>query len=180
MCALVEHFRAMARNNLWSNSRLHKTCAQLSPQDYVADRGAFFRSIHGTLNHILLVDRYYTATIAGGHAESGRLDRELYPDLPSLTAAQAQADRELLAICDRLTPPDLEVIARWADSDGNICEDPIHIVLSHLFIHQIHHRGQVHNMLSGLRLKPPQLDEYFLSHDAHLRESELRELGIAR
>ena len=180
MGALVGHFRAMARNNLWSNSRLHKACAQLLPHDYFADRGAFFRSIHGTLNHILLVDRYYAAAITGSHAESGGLDRELYPDLPSLTAAQAQADRELLAICDRLTAPDIQVVARWTDSGGDICEDPIHIVLSHVFVHQIHHRGQVHNMLSGLRFKPPQLDEYFLSHDAPLREIELHELGIAR
>jgi len=50
MASLVEHLRAMARNNLWSNHRLHKACAQLTSQDYFRDRRAFFRSIHGTLN----------------------------------------------------------------------------------------------------------------------------------
>jgi uncharacterized damage-inducible protein DinB len=178
MVGLVEHFRAMARNNLWSNYRVHKACAQLSAEDYFADRGAFFRSVHGTLNHILLVDRYYTAAIESGHAESGPLDRLLYADLPSLTTAQVEADRHLLALCEGLTPQHLEVVARWTDSNGDTCQDPISIVLTHLFIHQIHHRGQVHNMLSALRHEPPQLDEYFLSHDAPLRETELRELGI--
>ena len=180
MPSLVEHCRAMARNNLWSNHRLHKACAQLTPEDYYRDRGAFFRTIHGTLNHILLVDRYYVAAIAGEHAESDRLDRELYSDLPSLSAAQAVADRQLVALCEALTPERLEVAARWANSDGDACGDPIHVVLAHLFVHQIHHRGQVHNMLSGTGVKPPQLDEYFLTHDAPLREADLGELGIAR
>ena len=180
MPSLVEHFRAMARNNLWSNHRLYKACAQLAPQDYFRDRGAFFRSIHGTLNHILLVDRYYVAAVTGEHAESGRLDHELYSDLPSLSAAQGITDRQLVALCDALTPEHLEVITRWTDSEGDACGDPVHVVLTHLIVHQIHHRGQVHNMLSGTGVKPPQLDEYFLSRDAPLREGDLREVGIGR
>lgn len=178
MPGLVQHFRAMAHNNRWSNHRLRKACAQLPAEEYFRDRGAFFRSIHGTLNHILLVDRYYIAAVSRQHIESGRLDRELYSDLPSLTAAQVVADRHLVALCESLTPESLEIVARWTDSDGHICQDPIHIVLAHLFIHQIHHRGQVHNMLSGASVKPPQLDEYLLSHDAPRREADLRELGI--
>ena len=180
MPSLVQHFRAMAHNSLWSNHRLHRACAQLPTHEYFRDRGAFFRSIHGTLNHILLVDRYYVGAVAGQHVESGRLDRELYSDLPSLTAAQVVADRQLVALCESLTPESLEVVARWTDSDGHTCKDPIHVVLAHLFVHQIHHRGQVHNMLSGTAVKPPQLDEYLLSHDAPLREADLRELGIGR
>jgi uncharacterized damage-inducible protein DinB len=118
--------------------------------------------------------------VAGQRAESGRLDRELYSDLPSLTTAQVVADRQLVALCESLTPERLEVVAHWTDSDGHICNDPIHVVLTHLFVHQIHHRGQVHNMLSGAGAKPPQLDEYFLSHDAPLRETDLRELRLGR
>ena|SRR5215813_8141204 len=178
MVSLVEHFRAMARNNLWSNYRLHKACAQLPTKEYFADRGAFFRSIHGTLNHILLVDRYYAAAIASAHVESGPLDRELYSDLPSLTAAQLEADRHLVTLCEGLASRDLEAIARWTDSHGDTCQDQVSVVLTHLFVHQIHHRGQVHNILSALSRQPPQLDEYFLSHDAPLREADLRELGI--
>src|SRR5918992_804589 len=109
MPSLVQHFRTMAHNSLWSNHRLHRACAQLPTHEYLRERGAFFRSIHGTLNHILLVDRYYVAAVAGQHAESGRPDLELYSDLPSLTAAQVVADRQLVALCESLTLEGLEV-----------------------------------------------------------------------
>jgi len=175
---LADHFRAMARNNLWSNYRLHQTCAALAPEEYSGERRAFFRSIHGALNHILLVDRYYLAMIAGEHAESGRLDREIHSDLPSLTVAQAAADRRLMALCDAFTPKRLARIVRWTDSDGGGCEDPVHVVLAHLFVHQIHHRGQVHDMLSQTPVAPPQLDEYFLSYDAPRRAADLEALAL--
>jgi uncharacterized damage-inducible protein DinB len=51
-------------------------------------------------------------------------------------------------------------------------------VLPHLFLHQVHHRGQVHAMLSGTPVAPPQLDEYFLGQDSELRAAELRRLGL--
>ena len=101
-------------------------------------------------------------------------------DLPSLTAAQVIADRQLVAFCEAQTPESLDVVARWTDSNGDTCTDPIHVVLAHLFVHQIHHRGHVHNTLSGTGVKPPQLDEYLLSRDAPLREGDLRELRIGR
>ena len=57
-------------------------------------------------------------------------------------------------------------------------EETIGDLLSHLFVHQIHHRGQVHAMLAGTAVKPPQLDEFFLEQDAPLREQELREISL--
>jgi len=54
----------------------------------------------------------------------------------------------------------------------------VHAVLAHLFVHQIHHRGQAHAMLSGTRVAPPQLDEFFLVWDAPRRAAELRRLGL--
>jgi uncharacterized damage-inducible protein DinB len=56
--------------------------------------------------------------------------------------------------------------------------ETVSAVLAHLFQHQIHHRGQVHAMLSGTHVPPPQLDEYFLDQDAHLRAEELQTLGL--
>jgi uncharacterized damage-inducible protein DinB len=176
--SLFEHFRAMAGNNLWSNYRLHTACAQLTTNEYFADRGAFFRSIHDTLNHILVVDRHYTAAIANAQIEQVSLDRELFSDLASLTAAQMEADRHLVRVCKGFSSQDLEAIAHWKDGQGGVHQDPISIVLTHLFLHQIHHRGQIHNMLSVMGHQPPQLDEYFLSQDASLRKADLKVLGI--
>jgi uncharacterized damage-inducible protein DinB len=178
MASLEAHFRAMARNNLWSNHRLHAACARLPAEEYRRDRRAFFRSIHGTLNHILLIDRYYLTALEGGLADASPHDRELYRDLGPLSAAQRESDRRLIEVCDGLGAEGLDRVASWTDVSGDRCSDPVHVVLSHLFLHQIHHRGQVHDMLSAAGAKPPQLDEFFPSHDRPLREAELRELGL--
>jgi uncharacterized damage-inducible protein DinB len=168
----------MARNNLWSNYRLHRACTYLSEVEYYRDRGAFFGSIHGTLNHILLIDRYYLAALMGQLPDAGQLDRELFARLPQLTCAQEEHDRKLIRYCDALTADGLDTVARWTDTDGDSCADPVHVVLAHLFLHQIHHRGQVHDLLSSAGTKPPQLDEFLLSHDAPQRRDELRMLRL--
>lgn len=179
MSGLTTHFRLMARNNLWSNHRLHNACAQLSDAEYFQDRRAFFRSIHGTLNHILLIDGHYLARLAGDRVERAHLDHELFSDLRSLSHAQARSDWQLIRFCDGVTPERLDAVARWTDTDGSNYSDPVHIVLTHVFMHQIHHRGQVHHMISTAGVSPPQLDEFFLGQDAPLRDAEVKELGIA-
>jgi uncharacterized damage-inducible protein DinB len=168
----------MARNNRWSNYRLHAACACLPPAEYVRDRQAFFKSIHGTLNHILLVDRFYLEALRGKHPEAGSLSRELYADLSGLSRAQREVDEEMIQFCDELREASLTAVIEWIGGDGNRYSDPVHVVLAHVFLHQIHHRGQVHNMLSLAGTKAPQLDEFLLSHDAPLREQEIRELGL--
>ncbi len=128
MSDLLEHFRRMARNNLWSNDRLYRAVLALQAGEFEARRTSFFPSIKDTLNHIL-------------------------PD-----------DLERRVLTDRR-------------EDGRIPER-IGDLLAHLFIHQIHHRGQVHAMLSGTCVKPPQLDEFFLDYDRHLRQDEVKRLGL--
>jgi uncharacterized damage-inducible protein DinB len=176
--SLSGHSSAMARNNAWSNARLHRACAELSPEEFAADRVSFFPSIRQTLNHILIVDWYYLADLKG----SGRaiLENEIpFPDAAELAAAQADADRQLIAFCASLDDADMERVVTIDRGDGTVCGESIGAVLAHLFIHQIHHRGQAHAMLAGTRVPPPQLDEFFLEADAPLREAELRRLGIA-
>ena len=170
----------MARNNRWSNHRLHTVCGRVSAIEYFRDRGAFFNSIHGTLNHILLVDRYYLDALRGKQPKAGSLSRELYPDLSGLGHAQQEADEGMIRFCDELPEASLTAVIEWIGSDGKLCSDPIHVVLAHLFLHQIHHRGQVHNMLSLAGAKAPQLDEFLLSQDAALREQEICDLGLKR
>jgi uncharacterized damage-inducible protein DinB len=178
MASLVEYFLTMSRNNLWSNHRLHQACACLSPADYFRDRGAFFRSIHGTLNHILVVDRSSLAALRGETPAATTLDEQPWADLRSLMAAQSASDRVLLGFCDSLTDESLALAVGWTNTNGRTCEDPIHVVLAHLFLHQIHHRAQVHGLLSVAGFRPPQLDEFLLSCDAPLRDAEVRALGL--
>jgi uncharacterized damage-inducible protein DinB len=173
------HCRSMARNNLWSNHRLHRASAQLSPEACAEQRGAFFGSILGTLNHILLVDRWYLGRLTGTHSEPMPAhDTLLYAELEPLTAAQLESDRALIAFCDALDPEGLEHAVEWTDAEGGPCSDPVHVVLAHLFLHQIHHRGQVHQMLCTTNVPAPQLDEFLLSGDAALREAEVDALDL--
>jgi uncharacterized damage-inducible protein DinB len=179
MSTLQMHFRSMARNNLWSNHRLHRACAQLSPAECAEHRGAFFGSILGTLNHVLLVDRWYLGQLAGTLSEPMLPhDTLLHAELQSLTMAQLESDRGVIEFCDSLDPNQLARAVEWTTAEGGRCSDPVHIVLAHLFLHQIHHRGQVHQMLCTTNVPAPQLDEFLLSGDAALREAEVDELGL--
>jgi uncharacterized damage-inducible protein DinB len=179
MSTLQMHFRSMARNNLWSNHRLHRACARLSPEECAEHRRAFFGSILGTLNHILLVDRWYLGQLTGTLSERmPPQDTKLHADLQSLTMAQLESDRGVMEFCDSLDRDRLAQAVEWTTAEGGQCSDPVHMVLAHLFLHQIHHRGQVHQMLCTTNVPAPQLDEFFLSGDAARREAEIDELGL--
>ncbi len=180
MDKLAGHFLCMAENNLWSNHRLQQACLQLSEADYLAPRESFFGSIHATLVHILVVDQAYTARISDGKRPDGgvRLGSD-HPDLASLAAAQKAHDRELIAFCAEQDAASLARIVRFTNSEGIDNADPVAAVLTHLFAHQIHHRGQVHQLLATTAVPPPQLDEFFLSGDGARRADELAALDLA-
>ncbi|MGH6919448.1 MAG: DinB family protein [Geminicoccaceae bacterium] len=171
----------MARNNAWANHRLLNACAQLSDEEYRAKRASFFPSIELTLNHILSVDWDYLDGLDNG----GRRWRELYAlrDVPcasfeELRREQAAADRRLIRFCEQLVEDQLDAIVILNRPGGRYLERT-QDVLAHLFQHDIHHRGQVHAMLAGTAVAPPQLDEFFLAQDAELRAGDLRALGLS-
>jgi uncharacterized damage-inducible protein DinB len=177
---LIEHFCTMARNNRWSNYRLHLACAKLSEADYRATRVSFFPSIYLTLNHIHAVDLFYIDALE----KAGRCAavwKELEIDqLTDLTTKQEQADRRLIAFCDSLTEAMLCSAVLLDRGDGNPPRERVEAILGHLFTHQIHHRGQAHAMLSSTSVAPPQLDEFFLDWDGPLREKDLAALDLPR
>jgi uncharacterized damage-inducible protein DinB len=168
----------MAGNNAWSNLRLHQACVNLTTEEFAAPRVSFFPSLRRTLNHILLVDRAYLGDLKG----TGRPvveDEEPFADPRALAAAQTATDRELISFCERLDEAELRRVVAIDRRDGVDYRETVRAILSHLFVHQIHHRGQAHAMLAGTRIAPPQLDEFFLASDADRRRDELRRLGFA-
>ncbi|TIL29017.1 DinB family protein [Mesorhizobium sp.] len=175
---LLDHFSRMARNNLWSNDRLYRAVLQLEPGEFEAERTSFFPSIMATLNHILAVDHLYLDFLEGGVGAAAHDDFVPFDEPQALFDAQGASDRRLIAFCDHLSAADLDrhVITDRRE-DGKIPER-IGDLLAHLFIHDIHHRGQVHAMLSGTSVKPPQLDEFFLDYDPKLRRAEVERLAI--
>jgi uncharacterized damage-inducible protein DinB len=176
---LLDHNRRMAANNRWSNDRLYRAVLALQPGEFEAERTSFFPSIKATLNHVLAVDHLYLDFLEEGGVGSDAYDKFVgFDDPRSLAAAQAEVDGRLIAFCRRLAEADLDRrVATDRRADGMIPER-IGDLLAHLFLHQIHHRGQVHAMLSGTSVKPPQLDEFLLDYDLRLRREEVERLRL--
>jgi uncharacterized damage-inducible protein DinB len=176
---IVSHFRKMARNNAWSNHRLYAACTRLDEGEFKAARTSFFPSLHATLNHLLAVDHYYIdALVGGGRGPAAFSEYQPIDDITRLASAQADSDRRLIAFCDRLGPADPARRVTTDRGEAGTFDEAIGDLLAHLFLHQIHHRGQAHAMLSGTTVKPPQLDEYFLDFDAAARSPDLIAAGI--
>lgn len=177
---LVGHFVAMARNNAWANHRLLTACEALTPEEFAAARTSFFPSLRLTFNHIYDVDLYYLAALEGGDA-IGRIQApdSDFADARSMRLAQTATDKRLIAFCERQTEASLQ--QDWCLPQLNRMPPPSRVaaILEHVFQHDIHHRGQAHAMLSGTRVKPPQLDEYFLAGEEALRRDELVALGLS-
>ena len=174
---LAAHLCTQARANRLANRRLHAAMAALSGADFHAPRTGFFPSLAATLNHILAIDGYYLAALRGEPDMARRWDDFVCaPDLPALAARQAAMDEALIAQCESL---DDAALARPVTLDrGDFREQASAAqVLAHLFMHQTHHRGQAHAMLSGTAVAPPQLDEFLLESDARLRGADLAALG---
>lgn len=186
MASLAHHFLAMAYNNAWANHRLLKACDGLSQADFAATRTSFFPSIKATLNHNLTVDWYYFDALERS-LSNAELNSEAWkffePEQPcetclELRREQTAADKRLVALCQMLNDASMEQSISVPRRD-HIQVESVSRLLPHLFQHQIHHRGQVHAMLAGTSVKPPQLDEFFAVGEAPLRASDFQELGFS-
>jgi len=178
---LAAHNRMMARNNRWSNDRLFRAVLALGPGEFHAARTSFFPSIARTLNHILAIDRYYfDALTEGGIGPAAFYGFVEFDDPQALSDAQAEQDGALIAFCDGLSADDFAWRVVTDRGEAGKFPERIGDLLAHLFLHQIHHRGQAHAMLAGTGVKPPQLDEFFLDFDAALRRDEVERLGLER
>ncbi|MBT5265820.1 MAG: damage-inducible protein DinB [Rhodospirillaceae bacterium] len=176
----IPYFHAQACNNALANHRLLAACGQLTSDELAAKRTSFFPSIIHSLNHILTVDWFYVSALEGACIGYSAFEPEIpHPDIVSLEREQRAIDRRLIAVCDGRSEAFLVETADLI-RDGWIQTEQIGRILLHLFQHQTHHRGQVHAMLSGTSVAPPQLDEFFLGHEREqaLRKEDFAELGF--
>lgn len=152
----------LARNNRWSNHRLLTACARLRPDELTAYRTGFFPSLIATLNHILVVDRFYIDGLEGGRlGPAAWADPIPHRTIPTLAVEQASWDERLIALCSRWDDTDFAAACPLNRSGHDQVERRDRVLL-HLLQDQIHHRGQAHPMLAGTSVRPPQLDEFFL------------------
>jgi uncharacterized damage-inducible protein DinB len=170
-------YRQMARNAALANGRLHVACSALGPGEWGAARVSFFPSIEATLNHILVVGWFYVDALQGGTlGPRAWADEVPCRSVEALAAAQQKLDAEVMVFCDALTAEGLLAEVR-IHRVGRVQVETVADTLMHLFMHDQHHRGQVHAILAGSSVRPPQLDEFFMADDARARVGDLAAIG---
>ncbi|MGE0423449.1 MAG: DinB family protein [Reyranellaceae bacterium] len=149
-----------ARYNTLANQRLYDAAAGLPDADRKRDVGAFFGSLHGTLNHLLIGDRIWMARFTGGEAPSTGLDAIVHDAFDALREARATMDARIEAFFAALPEGFLDRPLRYVNNEGRVFEDAPSLILPHFFNHQTHHRGQAHAILSilGMGRATPVLD----------------------
>lgn len=152
MLITPDYCRMMARYNAWQNDGLRRIVEAMEPAALTADRGAFFGSIMATLNHLLWADRVWLSRLAGEPAPPGGTDKgvALTPTPAVWGAERFRTDGRLVLWAQGLRAVDLTGDLHWrSGAAGRSVARPIGLVVTHLFNHQTHHRGQVHAMLTA-------------------------------
>jgi uncharacterized damage-inducible protein DinB len=172
------HFEQFAAYNRWANARLYQAAFALSEADYRRDVGAFFKSMHGTLNHLLVTDRIWLKRLTGEGHHPDRLDAILYEDRRALARARADEDDRLVRYVGALDEAALDGLLGYANTSGKRFEQKRREILAHLFNHQTHHRGHAHMILSICTgREPPSLD--LLAYQRNAPAPDLRALASA-
>ena len=166
----LRHVRLMAEYNRWMNRRLYEAASSLPPQALLEERGAFFGSILGTLNHVVVGDSIWLRRFdVPGHWDRlreavdwlprpGSLRDPLAPDLPSLGALRRRLDELIVDWCDELIFTDLDRVLVYRNGAGESFQRQVGPLLSHFFNHQTHHRGQATTLLVQAGVDPGQTD----------------------
>jgi uncharacterized damage-inducible protein DinB len=145
----TEQARLFASYNAWMNDKLYSACAMLPDEERKRDRGAFFHSIHGTLNHLLLADSAWMGRFEGKPIVLKSLDQELYSSFDELRTHRREMDGRIERWANGLTEAALDAKLRFTsvlakrDNTATLWK-----LVTHFFNHQTHHRGQLTALLS--------------------------------
>jgi uncharacterized damage-inducible protein DinB len=152
---MKQHFTTMARYNRWANLRLYNMAAALPDELLRRSVGIYFKSLLGTLNHLLTADRIWMSRLEGKGDHPDRLDALLYEELPPLRAARESEDQRIVHFVEGLDEADFEKPWSYRTLNGTPEQQPLRDILAHLFNHQTHHRGQAHAALTLLGISEP-------------------------
>lgn len=142
-------YRRMAKYNSWMTEKVYAAADLMSDEDRKADRGAFFRSVHSTLNHILFADRAWMGRFTGRKYEIKGMGVELFENFDELKAAHFDMCLQISDFAEWLTIDWLAEDLEWTSGqDGIPRSRPRWMLVTHMFNHQTHHRGQVSTLLT--------------------------------
>jgi uncharacterized damage-inducible protein DinB len=153
-----------AAYNRWANTQVYAAAAELSDAEFRSDRGAFFGSLHRTLNHLLVADRIWMKRFTGTGEAPTTLDAVLFEELDALAAARKAEDERIIAWTGMLDDRTLAANFTYVTVVRPVeITQPLSAALAHFFNHQTHHRGQCHMTLTALGRPSLMLDLiYFL------------------
>jgi uncharacterized damage-inducible protein DinB len=158
------HSQLMARYNEWMNSRMYALCASLPDAELHKDRGAFFKSIYSTLNHIAYGDLAFMSRFTGSPSVIPKPGADLFGTFSRLRAERVTLDGRILIWSESLTPAWLTEPLTYASKiDGKTRTVPRWVLVTHMFNHQTHHRGQVTTLVSQMGLDVGTTDIPFMS-----------------
>lgn len=158
--SMIDHFKLLANYNQWMNSNLYTAAGQLDAEALAMDRGAFFGSILGTLNHILVGDTIWLKRFAAHpHCVNAlsevvdlptptSLEQIIFDDFASLAAHRRWLDQKIIDWIEDLSDGDLDFVIGYGNSKGVVSNKKYSSLILHFFNHQTHHRGQVSTLLS--------------------------------
>jgi len=175
---MLARYRMFAGYNAWCNERLYEAVEHIPDAAYRADRGAFFRSLHGTLNHLLVGDRIWMRRFTAHGEVPPRLDAILYDDFSRLREARRSEDARISDYIRNLSESDLTKPIRYRTFvNPQDIEQILAPALDHFFNHQTHHRGQAHALVSGIlgNDRTPSFD--LIIYQRETGEGALRTIG---
>jgi uncharacterized damage-inducible protein DinB len=153
----------MAAYNRWMNGNVYDACAKLSDEERKRDAGAFFKSIHGTLNHLLLGDRVWLGRFIGVPFPVKALSQELYADFDELRAERTKTDEDIIAWAGSLSDAEFDgQLSYMSTVNPQLRTYPFWVAVAGFFNHQTHHRGQVTTLLMQQGIDPGVTDLIWL------------------
>ncbi len=149
----------LARFNRWCNRRFFEWAAGLTEEERRLDRGAFFGSIHNTLDHLLTVDRLWLDRIDGHANATTSFQIVQIEDFGQLRIERAFEDERIIRMVERAAHDKaFERVISYRYMSGQEAQSPMHVIFLTLFNHHAHHRGQVHCMFTQAGLEPEDSD----------------------
>ena len=149
----------MAQYNRWMNRKIYAAATRLGDAERKRDLGAFFKSVEGTLNHLLWGDQVWFGRFVGEQLAAGKADTMIEPDFPALRERREALDERIVEWARTVAPECLASTLRWTSGiEGKVRELPFAVCVTQMFNHQTHHRGQVTTLLMQLGIDPGETD----------------------
>ncbi|TMW62483.1 hypothetical protein Poli38472_005101 [Pythium oligandrum] len=162
--ALRRQLLTMAQYNLWATRRLFIAVDALSDEEYRSDVGLFFKSVHGTLNHIYVAehDVWYPRIHDGVFPQGIALDGEVENDREKLKQMLLTKAERWVPLLESCSDERLEGVFEYQDLSGVPNAKPFSLTMAHVFNHGTHHRGQVSAGVTMLGHPAPVLDLVYM------------------